>query len=215
METFIKERNKVRLKSFPDIADKLLNRTHLKCNGKIYRICEIEFYYLNNDHKDEYTHANANQLRYARWYFHRYGSKSYKEGTYKGMDLTLGNKKNNSYCGILIRSIYDIENDVMIEGPCRTVNKLIGSYGFEKVKEFMEDKNDPLSCTNTKNNKSIYIRDSDMFKNDIEEIYTGARIGLSDKYPEWLDAKYRFLIKPKLIRKGKKSLVPMDKSVYR
>ena len=54
-----------------------------------------------------------------------------------------------------------------------------------------------------------------MFKNDIEEIYTGARIGLSDKYPEWRDAKYRFLIKPKMIRKGKKSLVPMDKSVYR
>ena len=41
---------------------------------------------------------------------------------------------------MLIRSIYDIENDVMIEGPCRTVNKLIGSYGFEKIRNLWKIK---------------------------------------------------------------------------
>jgi len=37
------------------------------------------------------------------WYFHRYGSKGYKSGTYKGLDITFG--QDSMYGGILIRSI--------------------------------------------------------------------------------------------------------------
>jgi hypothetical protein len=58
---------------------------------------------------DEYTHCNDDQLKYGYWYFHKFPNGSYKGGTFKGLDITLGNNKDK-YCGILIRSIYDIEN---------------------------------------------------------------------------------------------------------
>ena len=35
-------------------------------------------------------------------YFHKFKNGSYKEGTFKGMDISLGNSDKNIYFGILI-----------------------------------------------------------------------------------------------------------------
>ena len=43
---------------------------------------------------------------------------------------------------------------------------------------------------------------------DKEQIYKGARVGLSDKYPKFKNLNYRFLIKKNLIKKQKKDLIP-------
>ena len=205
MESFIIDGGKVSKDNFDDIADNFLNKTYLKCNSSVYRICEIEFYLLSNDHTDKYTHQHPNQQRYGRWYFHRYLNGSYKSGTYRGLDLTLGSKKNNQYCGILIRSIYDIANDKMIEGPCRTVNELLSKCGYDNVKDFMADKQVPLSAIRSKNNRHIYVRDTHDL--DTEQSYTTDRVGLSDKFPEWRDSNYRYLIKPIMIKKQKKNII--------
>src|SRR5205085_1890726 len=73
------------------IAESLL-LNHVLVVGDIeYRLAEIEFYIKSTVHNDLYTHGDKNQKKYAKWYFHRYPNGSYKCGTYKGVDLTLGN----------------------------------------------------------------------------------------------------------------------------
>jgi 3-methyladenine DNA glycosylase Mpg len=182
------------------IAKSLLLKYVLMVNDKEYRICEIEFYINSTQHPDQYTHSDDDQKSFGKWYFHKCSGGSYKGGTYKGMDITMGN--NETYFGILIRSIYDENLCEMIEGPCRSVNKILELNNCYDVKEYMANKCDPLSVRNTRN---VYLKwkSSD---ND-EPIYKGPRIGLSDKYPEWQNVPYRFLIKKNLIKKGKSTLV--------
>lgn len=83
-----------------------------------------------------------------KWYFHRFG-KTYKVGTYKGMDLTFG-KGDKAYGGILIRAISSVgatdgkhlPPNEFIEGPCNTVNKILEHNSdkdniYKEVKEFV------------------------------------------------------------------------------
>jgi hypothetical protein len=126
-----------------EIAKSLLQKYVLVVGDKEYRICEVEFYVNNDNHNDKYTHGDKNQKTFGKWYFHRYPNGAYKSGTYKGLDLTLGNE--NTFFGILIRSIYDDEEDEMTDGPCKTVNKILELNNCSDVKEYMENRDDPLS----------------------------------------------------------------------
>lgn len=184
------------------VARSLLSKYVLVVGEKEYRIAEVEFYVKNDTHSDTYTHGDKNQKTFGKWYFHRYPNGSYKSGTYKGVDLTLGNK--DTYFGVLIRSIYDIETDEMIDGPCKTVNKILELNNCQDVAQYMADRSDPLSVRSTKN---FYLKRKAHLPE--EQIYKGPRIGLSDKYPEWKNVQYRFLIKKKYIKKGKADLVEL------
>lgn len=185
------------------IAKALLLKYVLVVNDKKeFRICEIEFYINNTTHGDQYTHGDVNQKTFGKWYFHRYHGNCYKSGTYKGLDLTLGNK--DTFFGVLIRSIYDIETGEFIEGPCRSVNKILELNGVSDVKEYMMGRTDPLSARSTKN---FHLKRKSIL--DDEQIYMGPRIGLSDKYPEWKNVNYRFLIKKGMIKKDKSRLIEL------
>lgn len=109
-----------------------------------YRISEIEFYF--NDvhaasvHPDTFTHGDDMQSESGQWYFHKFG-KSYKVGTYKGLDLSFG-KGKHAFGGILIRAITSVgalngkhlpPNEFM-EGPCNTVTRILEHNG-DKIKE--------------------------------------------------------------------------------
>ena len=115
----------------------------------VYRISEIEFYFNDsNVHPDTFTHGDEMQKQIGQWYFHRFG-KTYKSGTYKGMDLSFG-KGDQAYGGILIRAITSVcafgckhlpPND-FIEGPCNTVNKILEhnsseTLALKEVKDFV------------------------------------------------------------------------------
>lgn len=205
METFIKNNNQITKDNITEIADKLLNKTILISGNKSYRICEIEFYLHYDEHKDEYTHKNDDQLDYGKWYFHKFGNGSYKGGSFKGLDLTLGNRTSNKYCGILIRTLCNIDDDSAICGPSNSVSDLIGQHYESSVKKFMENKQSPLSVLSDENNKYIYIKDYEFPNN--EDIYCGPRIGLSDKYPIWKNVNYRFVICKNKVKKQKRSLI--------
>jgi hypothetical protein len=69
METFIKEDKQVTKDNIIDVVRKMLNETVIVYNKLIYRICEIEFYLLSDDHPDKYTHGNDDQKEYGKWYF--------------------------------------------------------------------------------------------------------------------------------------------------
>lgn len=187
-------------KMIQKIAESLLMKYVLVVGDKEFRLCEVEFYVKNDNHNDTYTHGDDHQKTYGKWYFHRYPNGAYKSGTYKGLDLCLGCE--NTCVGVLIRSIYDADNDEMIDGPCKTVNKILELNDASDVNEYMEGRNSPLSVRSTNN---FHLKRKAILPE--EQIYKGPRIGLSNKYPEWKNVHYRFLIKKNYIKKGKTSLV--------
>ena len=124
-----------------EIARSLLTKYVLVVGDKEYRLAEIEFYINSDVHNDKYTHGDLNQKQFAKWYFHRYPNGSYKSGTYKGLDITMGDP--DTYFGILIRSIYCAETNEFIDGPCKTVNKILELNNCSDVKEYMTDRRRP------------------------------------------------------------------------
>lgn len=182
------------------IADKILNWSQLLINDKPYRICEIEFYVKNAKHNDQYTHCNSDQLEYEKFYFHKYHNGTYKSGTYKGLDITFGSKNENSYFGILIRSVYDEENNEFIEGPCRTVNKILELNKCDNISELLDNK----KIIGIFESPKLQLKYVDNLER--KEINIGPRIGLSDKYPEYHKKKYRFVIYKDKIKKERKLL---------
>lgn len=127
---------------FQEISEYLLSEVVIETSEKkYYRIGEIEFYlYGPLNHPDIFVHRDKEQLENSTWYHHRQNGKSFKEGTYKGLDITFGNGQD-VYGGILIRSLLLVEgldklNQItkIIEGPSLCVDNLAGT----SVKTFME-----------------------------------------------------------------------------
>lgn len=187
-------KTKLNFNDFPELAEYLLNNCVFKVKNNLFRICEIEFYYFGDDHEDQYVHCNDDQLENGKIYFHKMKN-SYKSGTFKGMDIALSNGK--SYFGVLIRALYDLENKIMINGPSKSVDKVLEILGFHNVLSLMESRNFKLIDINS--NDDIEIKDH--VYDVTEKIYCGTRIGLSDKYPEYKIKEYRFVIMKKLVKK--------------
>lgn len=187
-----------------ELSTYILNKIILRIKDQCYRICEIEYYIYCDEHKDAYTHQNNDQLEFGKFYFHKYKTGGYKSGTYKGMDITLGDKERNVYFGILIRSIYNLESKEFIEGPCRTVNKMLELFGKPDVKAFMVGKQQ-LSMDDPQN--EVWLEE---FNLPEEDVYQGPRIGLSDKYPEFRTILYRYATMIKSIKKERRLFIKIE-----
>ncbi|ANB50284.1 hypothetical protein [Powai lake megavirus] len=186
---------------FNNLADYFLNKCYLVINGTKWRLIEIEFYLYNKNHSDPYVHCDNDQLLNNTFYFHRFKNGTYKSGTFKGMDITLGCSKIGAYFGILIRSIQRVSTGEVIEGPCNTVNKILSKFGFTKITELTGNKN--LNIFDKK--QKLYLKPTNSLIK--QTIYYGPRIGLSDKYLEWRDKYYRYVVHKNMIKKKKTSLV--------
>lgn len=189
---------------FPQMADILFNHSVFVINEKRYRLAEIEFYLRSDNHPDLYTHQNPEQLRLHTIYFHRFGNGTYKGGTFKGMDFTFGSEDDDVYFGVLIRSIIDIENDEIIEGPCKVVDRILSDYQYDKLIDFTRNKTLGL----LKNKHDLVLEQDDDL--EPENIYSGPRIGLSNKYPKYQNRNYRFAIFKNRIKKQKTKLTPIS-----
>jgi len=176
---------------FNQYANKLLNNSILSVKDKTYRICEIEMYLCNDEHPDKYTHCDSLQLEFNQFYPHRFKTGTYKSGTYKCMDIAFGDKITNTYFGILIRSIQNIETKEFFTGPCICVNEILSNFGCKEWKQFFEKY--------SLNELKLINRD-DLIN---EEIYIGPRVGLGDKYPDYKLKNYRFAIYINKIKKQK------------
>jgi len=124
---------------FVEISDHLLNTVALVINGKRYRFTELEYYFTSSTHNDPFTHCDDVQYTLANWYFHRSG-KSYKSGSYKGLDISIGNSEKEAG-GILIRSIESLDGTASVVcGPSKTVDKILELCKAEQnVKGFVEE----------------------------------------------------------------------------
>lgn len=129
------ETPEITFKSFERIAEQLLNHHMLRVKEKWYRITECEFYYYNeSNHPDPYVHGHERQkTSIGEWYFH--GS---------GLDITLSG--NNSYGGILLRGITEVNKESIVPdrktsytGPlnvCTEIFKQFGSVKSEREIDF-------------------------------------------------------------------------------
>lgn len=190
---------------FQSIAEQLLNRTVLLINEDPYRLREIEFYYKNNQHPDSFTHGHEVQLSCRRWYLHSMG-KGYKNGSFKGLDLTFGDSK--SHGGILIRSLEGPE-DLFVHGSSLCVDHILERTGLDSVVQLDEQigrcfADDPL-------NPVRLVQRNDL---KAEKIWQSSRVGLSLKkahtqkeMPRYYGAPYRFLVAPRTMKKGRLQLI--------
>jgi hypothetical protein len=134
---------------FRRIADDLMNKWVLKIHESRYRICEIEFYFKSETHKDNFTHAHLQQKKSGCWYFH--GS---------GVDITFGS--DNSYGGILIRAILNLKTGAYTYGPLKIITELFSnlqsvyndSYSFGIIPATDIEYEKPIAATRVGLNKS-------------------------------------------------------------
>jgi hypothetical protein len=171
------------------MAEFILNNIILSVNDtKSYRIAEIEFYLKHNDHNDEFVHGDPDQQVPYKFYFHKQNGKSYKGGTFKGLDITFKYKKN-AYCGILLRSIYDIKKDKFIEGSCNCVTQILKDFNKDKVIDLVNILADEGELPN------INCKLLKLTKSNIKKLYvaSGPRVGLTLKKDSVL--KRQFIMK--------------------
>lgn len=194
--------------NFPYLANRILNYTLLMVNGNPHRICEIEFYLNSAAHPDSYVHGHIDQTNRGTWYFHRHNNGTYKGGTFKGVDIVTGyttndgtmiNRPEGVYGAILIRSIIDINQRKFIEGPCRCVDHILALSGFDSIIAFTGNN----SLNVLQNDRNFVLVEGN--PSVIEPLMWGPRIGLSDKYPEYRDKPYRYIIGP--VKKDRKKMI--------
>lgn len=122
--------------SFPDIAKNLMRNYIIKKGKKRFAIVEIEFYLFSKEHADYITYPR--KMDEGRWFFHQSGVDLTFQTQGEPELLTVKDKngknvsklsyKNCSFGGILLRGLYDIQNDEYIFGPQKCVNVLWDNF---------------------------------------------------------------------------------------
>jgi hypothetical protein len=116
------------IESLEVIAKELILNRLIVVNKSKFSLIDIEIYYWHNFHKDDYAKGIKHTRPFGDFELHRYG-----------IDISLGNAKNNDFGGILIRGLYDIDKKEVLSKSkvVRSIfNKLVqGSNHFELVKE--------------------------------------------------------------------------------
>jgi len=172
-------------------ANVILNHAVLKVNSQNLQITEVEFYYqtsLNDIHNDPYVHGDDHQLTTECFYFHRQNGKSYKGGTFKGLDITFGNGRD-TYGGILIRAV--IFGNEYIEGPCKVVDKILELSKCDSINKLVDGSSVPLSINNK--DQIMYIEYLEKGREDM--MFSGPRVGLSLPKSRF-DAKLNYILRP-------------------
>eukprot|EP01080_Neovahlkampfia_damariscottae_P009453 gene9453-1659_t len=195
---------------FIEFSDFLLNQTVLTISDTQFRFTELEFYYTNETHFDPFTHKSDLQQQSGKWYFHTMPNGSFKGGSFKGLDITIGNK--DAYGGILIRGIQNLETKRIIDGPSLCVDTILSLNNSEKVDtlaKILKDKHE-LSVINEESH--LNIKESTNLSP--LKVHKSARVGLTlkqkdhkEKRLEYLLKFYRFFSFPQDIKKGKNYMV--------
>ena len=161
------------LASFYNISNLLLNRSILYINDYKYEFTEIEFYLKNDIHNDINVHQNDRQKTSNEWYVHIKGR--------GGIDITFGDK--NTYAGILIRGLRDINFNNYISGPLNVLNTILKILNLKSRKE--------LQNMLFKIDKGIMKIEENKYMN--KEIFQAPRIGLV-KESKYKLFSYRFIV---------------------
>ena len=166
---------------FYKYANKLMNNYYLKIGDLEIELCEIEFYYYDEDkkHADCYVHLSELQQEIGKLYVHN-NSNVYNR---VGIDLTFGNGKY--YGGILIRGIKDKKTNKFIAGPAK-----VRQYFEEKLcSNINKDNFDNKETQQCLNKFSIEIKENKQNNN----ILISIREGLSETFKKFTFLLYRYI----------------------
>jgi hypothetical protein len=181
-------------KDFDILAKSVLSSKIIVC-GHQYSFAEIEIYFWDKEHQDPFIHKDEHQKTSGKWYFHRANGKSYKDGTFKGMDLTFGHK--DSYGGILVRSIVDDSTQELVEGSCNVIKKIMTHFpGISKMNEFVDIVKQNKKCNNVPITAFKSSPDDFMFIKESSEVVNFIkcpRVGLTLKHKG--EDRNRFVMK--------------------
>ena len=216
------------------IASDLLNKCTLRVRNVVsgefinFRITEVEVYFHSAVHPDPFVHCHCAQQQTGAWYWHCASAaiNSYRGGTFKGLDLTVGD--GQSYGGILFRGIVNIGTGKREHGPSKTVDAILAAAGVNSIAEFVavgaiSSQVGPLLLISNPTTNLIIPQSVLPLKNVTNPtsltapaaIYRSPRYGLSFKkataetistYISYIAAPYRYLIWPSSDTKLKKAI---------
>ncbi|MEN0065120.1 MAG: hypothetical protein AAGA48_23455 [Myxococcota bacterium] len=115
--------------TFLPAATALLTQWGLQVGEQLHGLAEVEFYSHAPGHEDPFTHQHPGQRTQSSWYFHQEG-KSFRGGTFKGLDLTFG--PANVPTGILIRTLRKPDGS-LVNGSSNCVEHLLTTTGHPTV----------------------------------------------------------------------------------
>lgn len=154
--------------SIVQIAKEIITGKALKINGSIYSFIDVEFYFWHDLHQDGFAKTVNHDRGVGELEMHRYG-----------IDISLGDIRDLGFGGILIRGLYDIAANEVVQKSA--VTKTI----FNKLVQ-------------GENNINIIDRKSERW----EDIFATHRMHLGDGEKDFKEAQYRFLPKNKEIFKS-------------
>lgn len=182
------------------LAERVLGESRLVVASFEFRPLEVEFYYRGDGCVDPFAHGHPVQAIPNRFYFHRIG-KGYRGGSFKGLDLTFGSEGRDRG-GMLLRTLQGPDGQV-VSGPSKIVDRLLELSGADSV----ADLDRSLQAADDRTQPLYFELGEGRSK---EPILRSARVGLSLRSPidrkvkmRWVMAPLRFLIRPRLITKGR------------
>lgn len=201
----MKTLNQKTIEYFLNGAKLMFFQRSLVVNGNYCRIAEVEFYRS----PDPFIHGDQEQQMTCNcFYFHRKGG-TYKNGTFKGLDITMGD--GVSYGSMLIRSL--MTPDGFIEGPCNVVDYILEQTKKENIQNLLKAISPPSLPV------PIYFQNPFLMLVPAEypevKIYNGPRVGLSlnreteinGLFCNYVMKEFRFTCFPKLLKKDRNILV--------
>ncbi|MBK9758184.1 MAG: hypothetical protein IPO88_32650 [Nannocystis sp.] len=192
--------------AFRAIADLLLQRTTLYVAGQPHRLTEIELYWDGPGHRDPFTHGDPQQRRAGVWYFHRERGGAYKGGTFKGIDIAVGD--DDTAAGVLIRGAMAADGTVL-DGSCVFVDHVLARTGASSVAALAASFDHTIDPPPTGTSPLHLGLDDAAFDREPPRIFASARVGLTLKKgatrerQRFIARPYRFLSEPRTTRKGK------------
>lgn len=194
------------LEAFRAIAELLLARTTLYIAGAPHRLAEIEFYWDGPGHRDPFTHGDPEQRRTGAWYFHRERGGAFKGGSFKGVDIALGD--DDTAAGVLIRGARAADGAVL-DGSCVFVDHVLARAGARSIAALVAGFAGAIDAAD---GSPLYLA-ADREPGEAPRIFAAPRVGLTLKKgatPErqqFIARPYRFLSEPRAIKKGRPHVV--------
>ena len=178
----------------------LLNGARLELAGASLRPVEVELYlYHPTRWPDPYVHRHHAQRRPGGWYIHRRGL-SFRQGTFKGLDLTAGDG-DQTCLGVLLRALETTRGEV-IEGPCNCVHHVMRCLHVETLEALSAAIETPSALDVARNPAAIRCLEREP---QPRRVYATARVGLNLKrldrhpaMPHYVAAPLRFTTRPEL-----------------
>lgn len=137
---------------FKEIARILFDQYAIQKNDQLYRLIEIEFYWNSPKHVDDTTYKRKHiDPKSGEWFFH-----------YSGVDIALRNEMTGGFGGILIRGLYNLNEDIdqkerIIKGPMVCAMKLFSGFDafYESIKTKIIKHQNPSKTIDVRRRKNI------------------------------------------------------------